>query len=115
MANEELRRIKTYVGATGRKLRFQMRDLSTGAAYDMSGASGVTISARKVGSVTYKIQAATMTVEAGTSGWVYFYPTAGECDTKGEYRGMVRWTGANGTEFSDRVIIEIEEPDHYTA
>lgn len=113
MANEELRRIKTFVGATGRKLRFQMRDPSTGAAYDLTGFSAATISARVFGETDYKIQAAVLTIEAGTAGWVYFFPTTAHIDTAGELVAQIFLDSGADEDYSDKLIIEIEAPEHY--
>lgn len=114
MSKEELRRVKTFVGAVGRKIRLQMRDPSTGAAYDLTGFSSATISGRFHGAEVYKIQAAAMTIEVGTDGWAYFFPTSTAIDTAGELRSQVRLDSGSDIDFSNKFIIEVEDPEHYT-
>ena len=116
MANEDLRRVKTYVGASGKLLRFQMRDPDTGAVVDISsGYSNATISARFSGESTYKIQAEALTIEVGTQGWVSFYPSPGGIDTEGDLRAQIRIINPVGIDFTDKFIIEVDNPYHYTA
>jgi hypothetical protein len=115
MANEERRRIVTYIGATGRKLRFQMRDPGTGIAVDLSALVSATISAQSIAGDAYEIEAASMTIEAGTDGWLYFYPTAGQVDAKADLISQIRLVYASDVDFCDEFIIEVRTPRHYTA
>ncbi len=115
MANEERRRITTYIGATGRKLRFQMRDPGTGVAVDLTSVVSATISAQSTTGTAYEIEAAALTKEAGTDGWLYFYPTAGQVATKADLIAQIRLVYASDVDFCDEFIIEIKTPRHYTA
>jgi len=115
MASEERRRIITYVGATGRKLRFQMRDQDTGAAIDQTDTVSATISAQSLSGTAYEIEAATLTKEDGTDGWWYFYPTAGQIDTKADLDAQIRLVYASTVDFCNEFVIEIRQPRHYTA
>lgn len=109
--NEDLRRIKTYVGASGKRLRFQLRDKSTGEPLDLSsGYSSFTISARESGASSRKIDAATLTVESGTDGWVYFFPAPAGIDTAGDLRAQIQFVNSYGLDMTDKFIIEVEEP-----
>lgn len=110
MIREEMRRIYTVKGATGRKLRFQVRQPDTGAAFDLTGYAGATISASFAGASAKKIDAATLTIEAGTEGWVYFYPTAAQIDTAGDLIARITLDPNTGTlDFTRRFVIEVED------
>ena len=110
MANEERRRIVTFIGATARKLRFQMRAPDTGLPVDLSSLVSASISARFTTSGTYQISSAAMTVEAGTEGWVYFYPTSAQVDTKGDLLAQIRLDYATDLDYCDEYIIEVRTP-----
>jgi len=110
-ATSEMAVHEFYVGATGRKIRAQVRD-DDGNILDQTG-NTVKLSA-KLGD-TYKIQAATMTVEAGTDGWVYYMPAAGEVDTEGEYKAQVRIEEGGLVDYADPFVIDVIDPIHYVA
>lgn len=99
-----------YVGATGRKIRVQIRDDDgnvldqTGNTHKLSGRLGD----------TYKIQAVTMTVEVGTDGWVYYMPSAGEVDTEGRFDCQVQITEGGLVDYTDPFILDNKAPIHYT-
>ena len=110
---EDLKILPTFVGATGRKLRIQIRD-ADGNPYDFSGGGFTgTLSAQQSG--VYKIQAQDVTFEAGADGWVWYLPTAGEVDTPGDFFAQVRFVTGTGPDFTQRFILRIKDPDHYTA
>jgi hypothetical protein len=116
MAGEDLRRIITYVGATGKMLRFQMRDPETGAIVDLNsgGYSVPTISARETGLTEYRIEAAALTIEAGAWGWLNFYPSSDHLVSVGDLRAQIRIENTTGPDFTDQFIIEIQDPIHYS-
>jgi hypothetical protein len=114
MGNENLRRTITFVGATGRKIRLQMRDPDTGAPNDISSVDTATISGRFTGATEYTIQATALTIEEGTDGWVYFFPATSEVATDGDMRCQVRLLSGTEPDYSDPFILEIQEPEHYT-
>lgn len=110
MPSNELRRIRTVVGATGRKLRFQIRRPDTGAAFDLTSYAGATITARVPGAAVNKIDGVTLTIEAGTDGWAYFYPAAGHVDTAADLYARITLDPNTGTlDYSERFVIEVED------
>ena len=115
-AKHELERVTTYVGADGRQIRLQVKD-EDGNAYDLSGFSSCTVSARlgSGSSATWKIQAKSVTIEAGTDGWVHFTPSASEIDTEGEYLAQFRFVDAGSlVDYTDPFIIDVVSAIHYT-
>lgn len=110
MAGKELRRVQTVVGATGRKLRLQVRRPDTGAAFDLTSYTSATLTAKFAGAVENKIDGEACTIEAGTDGWVYYYPAAGEVDTAGDLLARVTLDPNTGTlDYTERFVIEVEE------
>ena len=98
------------VGATGRKIRLQVRRPDTGDTTDLTSYTGVTISGSFRGAAAKKIDAAVCTIEVGTAGWVYFYPTAGQCDTDGDLICRLTLDPGTGTiDFSERFVLELEK------
>jgi hypothetical protein len=110
-ATAELAVHEFYVGATGRKIRVQVRD-DDGNVLDQTGNTHK-LSAR-LGTV-YKIEAVTMTVEVGTDGWIYYMPSAAEVATEGEYNCQVQVTSGGLVDYTDPFILDNREPIHYSA
>ena len=108
MATDHRPRIKTYIGATARKLRFQMRDPDTGGALDITDVVTAVISAKFDGVATYQIESASMTIEVGTDGWLYFYPTSAQVDTKGDLSANIRLNYASDLDYSNEFVIEVD-------
>jgi len=108
---QELRRITTFVGATGRALRFQLRD-ATGVVIDLSGYTSAAISGKL--DTTEKIQNEAVTIEAGTDGWVSFTPSSGAIDTEGEIRAQIKLIAA-ANDYTDEFVIEVLAVHDYTA
>jgi hypothetical protein len=114
MGNENLPRVITYVGATGRKIRLQMRDPDTGAPNDISAVDTATISGSFTGDADYTIQSAAMTIEGGALGWLYFYPATSHLADTGDMRCQVRLLTGTEPDYSAEFVLEIREPEHYT-
>ena len=109
--NEEIRRVVTFVGATGRVLRFQMRD-DTGVVVDVSGYDSAAISG-KLGT-TEKIKNAVCDIEADVNGWVEYTPAAGEIDTTGDIRCNLKLVAATLPDYTEEFIIEVATPHDYS-
>jgi len=108
MASEERRRIKTFVGATARKLRFQLRDPDTGAIVDATPVTAAYVSAQN--GDTFQISSAVLTIEVGTDGWMYFYPTAPEVAAAGDLVANIRLEYTGDLDYGDTMIIEVATP-----
>ena len=97
MIEEERATIKTFVGATGRKLTVYITDAS-GVAYNLSGVTTVSIVARDGGEGgTVVLDAVEMDVDNEAGGVVSFTPDATECGTAGKFDCQI-WMDSDCTE-----------------
>jgi hypothetical protein len=113
-SNPEIRRIKTWVGATARKLRFQVRNPETLLPIDLGDVENAYLSASIDERATYKFANVVMRIEVGTDGWCYFYPTAAQVDTAGDYYGNIKLEYTDTLDYSKEFIIEVGTPNDST-
>lgn len=106
--HEELRRVRTWVGAT-KQLRLQVRN-ADGTAADLSGYASATVSANN--GATAKIASATVTIEsAGSTGYVNFTPDSADIDEAGDYLAQIRFVdGSGNVDYTDKFVIEVATP-----
>ena len=116
MADQEMPRVKTYVAADGRRLRFQAKD-EDGVVYDLSDIrdNGSATFSACLGDVetdaNWKIKRATVTIEAGVLGWHYIEPTAAEVPTAGEMIGQVKLIDSGAAvDYLEPVVIVVDDP-----
>jgi len=109
---EELRRVKTFVGATGRVLKFQLRD-STGEAIDLTDYTAAVISGAN--GETEQIQRETCDIQTGTDGWLHYTPSATAVGTTGDVRCNIKLTKASTTDYTSEFIIEVATVHDYAA
>lgn len=110
MSAKDYRRIQTVVGATGRKLRLQIRSKATGAAVDLTDYTSATLDSWFAGTTPNKILAKAMVIEVGVLGWVYYFPIAAEIDTAGDLLSRITLDPNTGTiDYTERFIIEVED------
>lgn len=107
-----MRDIYTFVGATGRQLKFQLRD-ETGNIIDASGYSTAHISGL-LGAVE-KIQQGVCDLTDAATGWVYYTPAAGEIDTEGTIKAQIKLTSGSSVDFTEEFNIIVQAAHDYAA
>lgn len=104
MAEIQLRRITTYVGADGTPLKFRVRDASTG---EVMVITGYTITIRALLGSTVMMNAAALTITDGANGLCQITPTSAQVATAGIYNAQLKLVYSGVTQLSREFEIEV--------